>query len=492
MLTTLADARLEAAREAGLAFSGTCSSLGDTAYLADLVLTDVGVDVKFLQHGWIYRPDAAAAADRQRNVATDGFTVATGRLVPTRAWTNAPANAEAYQVFSLIPPIPQAGIPVSWNRAINNALDLMHFTDEMVIGRGTKAGDRRFSLTRGEVVLIAVLAVSGGSNVTITQPTGWSLIRRTNSGTDIAFATYWKRAAATDTEVFTFTLDSSRVAAGGVMAYVDANVSDPVDTDGGTATASSFTATAPAATATVTRGRVLHAFGALGSVVTALPEDDTRRFDAESDDPAGGIEAALSDIELGGSGTVAAATAALGAAAINIGQTIVLQPLSTARDVAAVSRGTTGNNAGGATTLDLPRPSSLPNDDWQPTEDCIRRVVLRDAISGTARDIDQNRNGRSWKPVLINGEVGIELLFAPRQDSMVVVEVVRPYPSLSADTDETPCPLDRLVPMAIWQAYELLNKAAASIGQYKAEVAEWEETASKVDARRRPKSTVLY
>jgi hypothetical protein len=491
MPLTLADARLECAREAGMAFSGVCTASGGVDHLIDAVLADVGVSADFLQHAWIYRP-AAAAADRQRNIDADGFTVATARLTPSRNWLTPPDNAEAYQVFNMIPPTAQAGVPLSWNRAINNALRMIYFEDEMVIGRGTYRSDRRFSLARSEVVIIDVVAVAGGTNATITPPSGATLILRTDSGTDLALATYWRRANANDAEIATYTFDTSRAAAGGSMAYADANVNAPVNASAGEATLSSVTATAPTITPTVTRGRVLHAWGAVGSIVIEPPTTDDERFDAESHSAAGQMAVALSDADYH-SGVVASAEATLGAAGINIGQTLLLQSLTSSRDVAPVSRGTDGNNGAGATTLDLPRPSSLPNDDWVPTREAVRGVYLRGAATGVYYDVDTNRGGtRPWSYVTTNGEGGIELAAGPGQDTLVLVRVTRPYPTLTLDADVTYCDPVRLVPMAIWQAYDLLNSAGASIGQYKAETAAWQEKAQSADRPRRPASVLLY
>ena len=338
--------------------------------------------------------------------------------------------------------------------------------------------------------MIAVVAVIGGSNVTITPPAGWTLILRTNSGTDLAVATYWKRANPDDAEVFTFTLDSSRIAAGGIMAYIDANVSSPVDVSAGQANASSVTATAPAAAATVSAGYIVHAWGAASGVVVAPPDDDEERFDAEAHGYLAGAGAALSDRELKASGATAAVDATLGAAAVNIGQTIVLKPLSDLRDIAPGSA-SAGNNSVGATTLDLPRPSNLPNDDWTPTEESVRKVVTRYIINGVAYEVDQSKGGRNWQMVPVRDDMAVRLLHAPSQSALVVAEVMRPYPALSADADTTECPLERLKPMAVWQAYELLNKAAASIGQYKAEVAEWQDRAEFSEAKYRPRSVVI-
>ena len=492
MTIDLAALRLEAAREAGLAFSGTCSAAGTTASLIDAVLRDSGVDTKYLESSWLYRSGAALAADKQRSVGTDGFTVASGTVAATRAWTNAPADGEAYQVFALAPPAEQSGVPISWTRAVNAALKRLYYLDELVIGRGTKRGDRRFSLTRGEVLLVAVISVVGGTGITITPPSGWTLIRRSNSGTDLALATYWKRSAPGDAETFTWTITSG-IASGGIMAYVDANVADPVDVSAEEAmTPASVTATAPAATATVDRGYVLHAYAAKSGTVMAEPTTDDKRFDAESHDQAAQAGAMLSDLELNVAGATASAAATLGVAAINIGQTIVLQPLTDARDIAPVSQGTDGNNGAGSTSLELAKPHNLPNDDWVPAEDAVRGVYTRVISSGgVPYDIDQDKNGRSWKPVSIAGDLGVELQNAPSQSQLVVVKVHRPYPTLSADADETACATDRIVAAAIWQFYELLNGSAAGIGQYKTEAAFWQQNYEDVERRYRPKSVVL-
>ena len=490
-MISLAALRLEAARAAGLAFSGTCSATGTVSTLIDAVLRDAGVDVKYLEGAWVYIP-TASAADRQRSVSTDGFTVATGTLAPTRDWASAPVSAQSYQVFALAPAAEQSGVPISWTRAVNAGLKLCYYLDELVIGRGTKRGDRRFSLTRGEVILIAAIAVVGGSSITITAPTGWTLIARTNSGTDLALATYWKRSAPGDAETFEWTLAASAIAAGGIMAYVDVNADDPVDVSGATSTASSVTATAPTVTPTVTRGYVLHAFAAKSGVVMAPPTTEDERFDAESHDSAAQAGVMLSDLELPGDGSAPSVTATLGAAAINIGQTIVLQPLTDARDIAPVSIGTDDNNGAGATTLVLPRPHNLPNDDWAPAEDAIRGVYTRVINSGGVPfDIDQNKGGRSWRPVSIAGDLAVELLIAPSQSQLIAVKVHRPYPTLDADADETACATDRIVAAAIWQFYALLNKSAAGVGQYKAEEELWRLEFLNVNRRYTPKSVVL-
>ena len=46
--------------------------------------------------------------------------------------------------------------------------------------------------------LLATIVVNDGSSTTITPPTGWTLIRRTNDSTNVGIATYWKFAGSSE------------------------------------------------------------------------------------------------------------------------------------------------------------------------------------------------------------------------------------------------------------------------------------------------------
>jgi len=87
----------------GLYYNGTCSALGTTATLVDAV--GLKSSLKGSQEWvgqYLYRPAAAAAGDMTRQIYT--FDPATGTLVPDTAWTNAPANAEAYEIYRYLHP----------------------------------------------------------------------------------------------------------------------------------------------------------------------------------------------------------------------------------------------------------------------------------------------------------------------------------------------------------------------------------------------------
>lgn len=136
MSSTLNEVTLESARRCGAAFNSTCSAAGSTTTLIDAVARDQGTDENFGAGGWIYRPDAVLTADKLRRISNQGFAPATGTWSPTRAWINLPASAEAFQVYALLPPIDQSGMPESWLRLVNRALSAIWYDDTISVGGG--------------------------------------------------------------------------------------------------------------------------------------------------------------------------------------------------------------------------------------------------------------------------------------------------------------------------------------------------------------------
>ncbi len=137
--------RATAASRAGAGSSGTCSSAGTSTSLIDAVLRDNGVDEQYLESAWIFRPDAALAADRVRRVKVAGFAPSTGALSFDRAYTNVPADGEVYEVYKFFPPIQQAGVATSWDDIVRDGLNKCWFIDEIDLGVGD-GSNRRFSL----------------------------------------------------------------------------------------------------------------------------------------------------------------------------------------------------------------------------------------------------------------------------------------------------------------------------------------------------------
>lgn len=132
---TLLTVRLEAARRAGAGFDGTTTTTAtDGTYLQDATLIDAGIDAKFLESAWVYFPNAAAA-DRMRRVKPDGFDPATGKLSwdSARAVGTNVASGTSYQVFLLLPPKRHAGFAFSWDDAVREGMQEVHYVDRVQV-----------------------------------------------------------------------------------------------------------------------------------------------------------------------------------------------------------------------------------------------------------------------------------------------------------------------------------------------------------------------
>jgi IPT/TIG domain/Putative Flp pilus-assembly TadE/G-like/von Willebrand factor type A domain len=98
----------------------------------------------------------------------------------------------------------------------------------LVINRPSNSGNN----INGQL-LIAGITVDGGTGTTITPPTGWTQIRRTNNGTNIGLASYYKFAGTNEPSSYTWTISPNRRAAGGIMRYTGVSTSNPIDASSG-------------------------------------------------------------------------------------------------------------------------------------------------------------------------------------------------------------------------------------------------------------------
>jgi hypothetical protein len=85
------------------------------------------------------------------------------------------------------------------------------------------------------VFMVASIAFTGGSSITITPPTGWTLINRGDNapggfGTSSSVAMYYKMATSSEPTSYTWTASSSVRYAGNIVAYDNVNTASPIDT----------------------------------------------------------------------------------------------------------------------------------------------------------------------------------------------------------------------------------------------------------------------
>ncbi len=110
-------------------------------------------------------------------------------------------------------------------------------------GNGTGATsitiNKPIGATSGDVLLAGIYVRGHGSVASVTAPTGWTLIRRTNdtinttTGTIGTILSYYKVAGGAEPNTYTWTFDASRRSLGGIAAYAGVNTRTPIDVSGG-------------------------------------------------------------------------------------------------------------------------------------------------------------------------------------------------------------------------------------------------------------------
>jgi hypothetical protein len=192
---------------------------------------------------------------------------------------------------------------------------------------GTLAGD----------VMVATIAVRP-STATVVAPAGWTLIQSTTQGggTTSTLASYYRVATGSEPAAYVFSVGgvASTGIVGGIASFSGVDTANPIDAQGGNATASSLTHTANAITTTVANTMLVGAFEFASSPLPANwnPGGMTEAVDGRSDPAPANTGIALSvgyvlQAALGSTGT-RSATASGVAADTGAAQLIALRGLA--------------------------------------------------------------------------------------------------------------------------------------------------------------------
>ena len=177
-------------------------------------------------------------------------------------------------------------------------------------------------------MLIAEIAVRGGTGLVITPPSGWTLIRRDNSTSSVAQAIYSHLVPNSPAEPssYTWSFNNANDAAGGILAYIGASTVTPVDASNGQGNASSTSLTAPSVT--VPSGNssdlLVGLFSIANSGTVTVPAGTTQRWSFHA--TGGGIGVAASDLQLNSAGSTGSENATATTAGINVGELLALFP----------------------------------------------------------------------------------------------------------------------------------------------------------------------
>ena len=165
-------------------------------------------------------------------------------------------------------------------------------------------------------LMIAGITVAGGTNTTIpTPPSGWTLITRTDNGTNVGLATYYHVATASEPSSYKWTFGSSAKASGGIIDYTGVNPSTPIDTTGTGGTGNSAAVTAPSVTTTLANDIVVGFFATAANATFTKPtgtptttEEFDQRIGTTSGPATEGIDFAVASAGVTGSKTATASS----------------------------------------------------------------------------------------------------------------------------------------------------------------------------------------
>ena len=158
-------------------------------------------------------------------------------------------------------------------RAASSASGLNANSLEISAPAGTTAGD----------VMIAAIGVRP-STVSVTAPTGWTLVRRTdntaNQTATNSLAVYRKVAGSSEPTSYAWDVTGSVGVAGGIQSFKGVDTTNPIDVEGGQSTASSLSHAAPSVTTTVANAMIVTAHSYASATTWTSPTAMTEAYDA--------------------------------------------------------------------------------------------------------------------------------------------------------------------------------------------------------------------
>ena len=108
-------------------------------------------------------------------------------------------------------------------------------------------------------LMIAAIAIHGGSAATTTAPSGWTLIKRTDNDANLALISYYKIAGASEAVSDQWVVEGQTTAEGGITKYSGVEITNPIDVSGGNF-GLGLTATTPGVTTTAGNEEVIAIF----------------------------------------------------------------------------------------------------------------------------------------------------------------------------------------------------------------------------------------
>jgi len=180
-------------------------------------------------------------------------------------------------------------------------------------------------------VMIASIGVRP-SSTSITAPSGWTLVRRTNNGSSNSnsLAVYRRVAGSSEPGSYTWTLSGDIFSAGGMQSFYNIDTSNPVDVENGQTTANGTAHATPSVTTTVENAMLVTSHTYSSNRTWSPPSGMTEAFDfALGTDPATGQAIEGNYVRQSAAGSTGTKTAtAAGDSDVGNAHILALRPLT--------------------------------------------------------------------------------------------------------------------------------------------------------------------
>ena len=223
-------------------------------------------------------------------------------------------------------------------------------------------------------VMIATISVLDAP--ILSAPAGWGVVRDQADGTVMRQVTYVKVVGASEPATYSWTFPARYAAVGTIAAYVNVDVTSPIDAANAQTNASSMSITAPALDVTTVNAVLVGSFGIATNACDSAP----RGMDDRGQAMTGGqkkMALEVSDMVLSATGTTTPMVAIASKAARSIGTVVALRPLGSEPPVDTQAPSVPTNLRAASV---MPQQVDLL---WDPSTDNVAvdsYVVLRDGV----------------------------------------------------------------------------------------------------------------
>ncbi len=217
--------------------------------------------------------------------------------------------------------------------------------------------------SNGDVMVAHVVVQTAGNS--IAAPSGWAIIKRLDTTTNIATATYWKVAGSSEPSSYTWTFGTSGEASGGIASYTGVNTTNPIDVSMVQYNNGTTNVDNTGVTTTFANEMLVYAVGIVSASPTlTVPSGFTQEWKTSS---TSNTTSEMSQKIASSAGSTGTIHGTLSSTYSTVTHLIALRPASatppTPPSGISLRSSSAGNNGSGSTTLVITKPTGTTTGD---------------------------------------------------------------------------------------------------------------------------------